>query len=125
MRVVDFKIIIRKEGRMEKNKSHIIAGVVLLSIGLALLINYFSGDGSYYGPIILLGVGLGLLIKYATTDVEKRKSPIGGIILVVLGALSLIDILTGSNVVVSMVKAITPLLLPIILVVLGLRYIFK
>lgn len=110
---------------MEKKKSHVIAGIVLISIGVAFIVNIFTGDNNYYGPIILLGVGLGLVIKSLMVETEKRKTPVGGIILIVLGAVSLVDAFTGSQIVVAIVKSITPLVLPVVLILLGLRFLFR
>ena len=110
---------------MGEKKRHLVPGIVILSIGVAIMVNYFTAEGTYYGPIILLGVGLALLIKYATVEPEKRKTPVGGIILVAIGAVSLIDSLTGSDIITSVVRAIAPLILPLVLIILGLRLLFK
>jgi peptidoglycan/LPS O-acetylase OafA/YrhL len=115
----------RKEPEMGEKKRHLVPGIVILSIGVAIMVNYFTAEGTYYGPIILLGVGLALLIRSATVEPEKRKTPVGGIILVAIGAVSLIDSLTGSDIITSVVRAVAPLILPLVLIILGLRLLFK
>jgi hypothetical protein len=109
---------------MEGKKPNIIGGIVLISIGIALFINVVT-TGNYYGPIILLGVGLALILKNSMKEGEKRGAPVGGIFLVILGIASLIDALTGSMIIISAIKGITPFAIPIILVLIGARLLFR
>lgn len=110
---------------MEKKKSHVVGGIVLISIGVAFLVNIFAQENNYWGPIILLGVGLALIVKSYMTEPEKRGTPVGGIFLVILGAVALIDALTGSQIISAVVKTITPLVLPVLLILLGLHVLLK
>ena len=109
---------------MEK-KRHVVHGIVLLSIGVAFLVDIFTGEGYYWGPIILLGVGLGLVVKSLMQKEEERKAPVGGIILICLGAVSLIDAILGSNIVSASVKQVAPYVLPVLFIVLGVRILFR
>ncbi len=112
---------------MDPKKRPIVSGIVLLSIGVALLVSYLTGEGNYWGPIILLGVGLGLVLKTLIDekDREKRKTPVAGIILIVLGAISLLDIMIDSNIVGAAIRGLAPYVLPVLLIALGIKLLFK
>ncbi|MDD5555732.1 MAG: hypothetical protein PHN82_00605 [bacterium] len=109
---------------MGTKESRVVGGIVLLSIGVAIIVHTFTAPDSYYAPIILLGVGLALVVRQYLAAAERRRTPIGGVALLVIGVASLVDSLASSNIIATTVKAVAPLVLPLLLVALGLRLIF-